>query len=71
MTLGEYYYEKDFGNKVVHIKGKRGRFYQDHMLATFAAFRNEVIDEERTHETETDIYVELVPRIKWLWRRIK
>lgn len=62
MTLGKYYYTKDFGNKVVHFRGKRGRIYQDHMLEAFVAYKDEEVNEELTFENDTDIYIELVPR---------
>ena len=70
MTVRDFYFATDFGNRTVHLKGKRGCFYQDHMLAAFAAYADETIDEALTHETETDVYIVLVPR-KALFRRVK
>jgi hypothetical protein len=62
VTLRDYYFATDFGNRTVHLKGKRGCFYQDHMLDAFAAYANEEVDDNLTYETEEDIYIELVPR---------
>lgn len=69
MKLREYYMNTEFGNRTVHLKGKRGCFFQDHMLAAFAAYADEEVG-NNTHETDTDIYIELVPR-KSLFRRVK
>ena len=32
MTVRDFYYRTDFGNRTVHLKGAHGCFYQDHML---------------------------------------
>lgn len=70
MTVRDYYFATDFGNKTVHLKGKRGCFYQDHMLAAFAAYADEEVNEDKTRETESDIFIELIPR-KSFFRRKK
>lgn len=70
MTVRDFYYRTDFGNRTVHLKGAHGCFYQDHMLTMFSAYANEVVDESLTTITDTDVYIVLVPR-KALFRRIK
>lgn len=62
MTLFEFYLQTDFKNKVVHMRGRKGHFYQDHMIDLFTAYSEEEVNEALTLETETDIYIELYPR---------
>jgi len=69
VTLREYYFTTDFGNRTVHLKGKRGCFYQDHMLDAFAAYANEEVNEAMTFEDKEDVYIELIPRKLSLRRR--
>ena len=64
MTLGEYYYKTDFKNRLIHLKGKRGRCYQKHMIDTFRAYRNERVNEELTQMTADHCYIELYTRAK-------
>lgn len=64
MTLGEYFYKADLGNRKVHLKGKRGCWYQDHMLDLIVAYKDEVVNEDLTIEDETDVYIELYPRTR-------
>lgn len=62
MTLGEFYYKTDFKNRLIHLKGKRGRCYQKHMIDTFHAYRNEQVNEELTLMTAEHCYIELFNR---------
>lgn len=50
------------GNKVIHLNGARGRWYQDHMLTLFQSYRNEELDDARCFEDADNIYLELKRR---------
>lgn len=70
MTLFKYFVETDFGNKTIHMKGRKGCWYQDHMIDLFAAYKDDEVNEALTFEGDDDIYIELVPRTKLL-RRVR
>ena len=62
MTLAEYFVNSAMGNRTIHLQGSKGNWYQDHMLDLFAAYKDEQIDETRTLESDTDVYIELKRR---------
>lgn len=62
MTLGEYFINSAMGNRTIHLQGSRGCWYQDHMLDLFSAYKDETVDETRTLESDTDVYIELQRR---------
>ena len=60
MTLFEYYMVTDFGNRIIHFRGRKGQWYRDHILDLFNAYKDERIKEIK--ETDTDVYIELYTR---------
>lgn len=72
VTVKDWWYSRDLGNKTLHLKGSRGKWYQDHMLDLLVRYQDEEVNEKLTFEDETDIYLELVPRsgrFKEWWTR--
>lgn len=62
MTLAEYFISSAMGNRTIHLQGSKGNWYQDHMIDLFEAYKNEQIDETKTLENDTDVWIELVRR---------
>lgn len=62
MTVHEWWMNSALGNKVIHLSGSRGRWYQDHMLSLFQSYRNEELDESRCFEDANNIFLELKRR---------
>ena len=60
MTLKEYYISTRLENRVIHFRGRKGMFYQDHMIDLFRAYKDERI--KSIKETDTDVYIELYTR---------